>query len=300
MASKAGRIIGRVLRYLTATLSLSILLYVVFALLFSTEEEQRLERENALYQELYDSLRQKGVLIGDAIDALQEKDGAIYRELFETEAPTLDAVTAADLIAYSDSLSENFFLSSAASTSGSLMLMAGNVDACFADIFRILAERKDSIPPLSHPVPDISYVQTGAAKGLKHNSLYKVDMQHDGIDFIAPQGTPVYAAADGLVTQVVESRKGLGNTVTIDHGNGYVTRYCLLGDVMAQQGKRIKRGQQLGTVGISTIITAPHLHYEVLLVGVPQDPVNYLFASLSPEEYAKILYMSVSTLQALD
>ena len=287
------------LRYLLATLSLSILLYVLLALFFSTDEEQRLERENTLYQELYDTLRQKQRLIGDVVEGLQEKDDAIYGELFDTRAPSLDALTAADLIAGSDSLSENFYLSSAASTSGSLMLMAGKVDECFAEIFRALEERRDSIPPLSHPIPDISYVQTGASVGLKHNSVYKVEMRHDGIDFIAPQGTPVYAAADGVVTQVVQSRRGMGNTVTIDHGNGYVTRYCLLGDLTAKKGK-IRRGQQVGTVGITTLLPAQHLHYEVLYNGQVQDPVNYLFASISPDEYAKMLFMSVSTLQSLD
>lgn len=294
------RIIIGIVRYVVATLALSVLLYVALALFFSTEEEERLERENALYRELYGEFKEKERLIGDGLDGLQEKDHAIYRELFEAEAPSVDAVTAADLIADSDSLSENFYLSATASTSESLMLMAGNVDACFADIFRALEARRDSIPPLSHPIPDISYVQTGAAQGLKHNPLYKVEIQHDGIDFIAPQGTPVYAAADGVVTQVISSRKGMGNQVEIDHGNGYVTRYCLLGDMSAKKGRSIRRGQQLGTVGVSTIITAPHLHYEVLRGGVPQDPVNYLFASLTPDEYAKILYMSVSTTQSLD
>ncbi len=294
------RIIIGIVRYVVATLALSVLLYVALALFFSTEEEERLERENALYRELYGEFKEKERLIGDGLDGLQEKDHAIYRELFEAEAPSVDAVTAADLIADNDSLSEDFYLSAAASTSESLMLMAGNVDACFAAIFRALEARRDSIPPLSHPIPDISYVQTGAAQGLKHNPLYKVDIQHDGIDFIAPQGTPVYAAADGVVTQVISSRRGMGNQVEIDHGNGYVTRYCLLGDMSAKKGKRIRRGEQLGTVGVSTIITAPHLHYEVLRGGVPQDPVNYLFASLTPDEYAKILYMSVSTTQSLD
>ena len=294
------RIIIGIVRYVVATLALSVLLYVALALFFSTEEEERLERENALYRELYGEFKEKERLIGDGLDGLQEKDHAIYRELFEAEAPSVDAVTAADLIADNDSLSEDFYLSAAASTSESLMLMAGNVDACFADIFQALKARRDSIPPLSHPIPDISYVQTGAAQGLKHNPLYKVDIQHDGIDFIAPQGTPVYAAADGVVTQVISSRKGMGNQVEIDHGNGYVTRYCLLGDMSAKKGRSIRRGQQLGTVGNSTISTAPHLHYEVLRGGVPQDPVNYLFASLTPDEYAKILYMSVSTTQSLD
>lgn len=300
MTRKVRHIVVGILRYVGATLALSVLLYVALALFFSTEEEHRLERENALYKELYGEFKEKERLIGDALDGLQEKDNDIYRELFETQAPSVDAITAADLIADSDSLSEGFYLSASTTTSESLMLMAGNVDACFADIFRALEERRDSIPPLSHPIPDISYVQTGAAMGLKHNPLYKVEIQHDGIDFIAAQGTPVYAAADGVVTQVVSSRRGMGNYVEIDHGNGYVTRYCLLGDMSAKKGKAIRRGQQLGTVGNSTIFTAPHLHYEVLLHGRPQDPVNYLFASLTPDEYAKILYMSVSTTQSLD
>ena len=268
------------LRYLLATLSLSILLYVLLALFFSTDEEQRLERENTLYQELYDTLRQKQRLIGDVVEGLQEKDDAIYGELFDTRAPSLDALTAADLIAGSDSLSENFYLSSAASTSGSLMLMAGKVDECFAEIFRALEERRDSIPPLSHPIPDISYVQTGASVGLKHNSVYKVEMRHDGIDFIAPQGTPVYAAADGVVTQVVQSRRGMGNTVTIDHGNGYSTLYAHMSSNAVSSGSYVNAGDVIGYLGATGNATGTHCHFEVRINGSTTDPAQY-FSGLS-------------------
>ena len=143
-------------------------------------------------------------------------------------------------------------------------------------------------------------MQTGASVGLKHNPVYKVEMHHEGIDLIAPQGEPVYAVADGTVRDVLRSRKGLGNIVEIDHGSGYVTRYALLGDISVVRGRSVKRGQQVGTVGISAGAFAPHLHYEVLRNGEIQDPVNYLFASVTPDEYAKMLYMSVSTAQSLD
>ena len=213
-----------ILRFLVATLSMSIVCYIVFALVFSTEEERRLIKENSLYRSRYKQMQQKEMLIGDVVEGLQDKDDAIYRELFETEAPSLDALTATDLIAQNDSLSENFYQTAAASTSGRTMLMARQVDQNFDAIFRLLETRRDSIPPLTLPLKDMSYVQMGASVGMKQNPLYKRPVQHDGLDLIAPQGAPVYAAASGTVSQVVRSRRGLGNILEIDHGNGYTTR----------------------------------------------------------------------------
>lgn len=297
--SRIGKILGGALRYLVATVSLSIVFYIVFALFFSTEEERRLEKENRLYRQLYGSLTQKEALIADVVDGLMDKDEAIYKGLFETDAPSMDDVTAADMIPESDSLSESFYLSSAASTAESLMRMAGNVDDNFREIFRLL-EMRDSIPPLALPLKGMSYVQTGASVGLKHNPIHKLEMQHEGIDLIAPQGAPVYAAASGVVTQEIHSRKGLGNIVEITHKNGYTTRYCLLGEINVSKGRSVKQGQQIGTVGISTTTPAAHLHFEVRRHDVALDPVNYFFTSVTPDEYSKMLYMSVRTSQSMD
>ena len=293
-------VFGAILRFLVASVSLAILLYMLFALVFSTEDELRLQKENRFYAQRYSQMKAQEKLIGDVIDGLLEKDDAIYMELFESPAPSLDAVTAADLIADSDSLSESFYLSSAATKSESLMRMAGSVDKNFEDIFRILREKGGSVPPLSMPLKDISYVQTGASVGMKNNPVYKLELRHDGLDLIAPQGVPVFAAADGIVSSVVHSRKGLGNVVEIDHRNGYRTRYCLLGDVNAVRGRLVRRGQKIGTVGISSQVAAPHLHYEVQRDTVLLDPVNYLFASVTPEEYARMLFISVSTTMSMD
>ena len=204
------------------------------------------------------------------------------------------------MISFSDSLSENFFLSYSASKSESLMRMAGNVEDSFGEIFRALAARKDTVPPLALPLKGMSYVQTGASVGQRHNPLYKVDMNHGGIDLVAPQGSPVFACADGVVRSVTRSNKGLGNVVEVDHRNGYRTRYALLGEISVSQGRSVKRGQKIGTVGISSTTFAPHLHYEVLRGDEVQDPVHYLFSSVSPEEYARMLYLAVSTRQSLD
>lgn len=294
------KFLSSLLRYVVSTASLSVVFYILFALFFSTKEERQLERENNLYRERYAQLKEKERLIGDVVEGLLDKDDAIYEELFETQAPSLDALTAADLIAESDSLSESFYLSSAASTAESTMAMAGNVDANFAAIFGLLEQRRDSIPPLTLPLKDMSYVQAGASVGEKQNPVYKLPMTHKGLDLIAAQGTDVFAAAGGTVSKVVRSRRGLGNVVEINHGNGYATRYCLLADIKVSNGQRIRRGQKVGTVGISTSYPTPHLHFEVSYKGEIKDPVNYLFASLSPEEYSRLVCMTTATSQSLD
>ena len=298
--SRFQTILSAVVRHLVATVTFAIALYVLFALFFSTAEERQLQRENRLYRQCYAKMVEKEKLIADVVEGLSDKDNAIYEGLFKTSLPASDPVSAANLVPLADSLSENFYVSTASSTSGTLMLMAGSVDANFEEVFRILRERRDSVPPLSLPLHNMSYVQTGASVGMKYNPVYQLQVQHDGLDLVAPQGASVYAVADGVVSQVIRSRKGLGNTVEIDHGNGYVSRYCLMGDMLVTKGRRVQRDQRIGTVGISPTLPAPHLHFEVLRRGVPQDPVNFFFASVSPEEYARMMYLSVSTEQSMD
>ncbi len=300
MNRKIRKKIGKALRYLSAVVTVSVLLYALFALFFSTAEERRLQQENDLYVRYYARLRDKERLVGDAVKGLELKDNSLYLRIFGTEAPSVDAVTAADVIGVSDSLSESFYLSYSASKGESLMQMAGAVEENFREICRMIIARRDSIPPLSMPLREVSPAQTGASVGLKHNALYDVDRRHDGLDLVAPQGTPVLAAAAGTVRSVVRGGRSLGSVVEIDHRNGYVTRYALLGEVSVNGGQRVRQGQKVGTVGIFSTTFAPHLHYEVLRDGEVADPVHFLFASLDPESYAEMLYMAVSTRQSLD
>jgi murein DD-endopeptidase MepM/ murein hydrolase activator NlpD len=174
------------------------------------------------------------------------------------------------------------------------------VERNFLAISASMAARKGKIPPMHVPVDHLTYAQTGAGTGLRLSPFYKVPVQHNGLDLVGGQGEPVYAAAAGTVSEVTHSGKGLGNVVTIDHGGGCTTRYAHLADILVSKGQKVSRGRKIASVGISGNSFAPHLHYEVLQDGVPQDPVNYFFASLSPGDYADVVYMSVSTEQSLD
>ncbi|XEC94694.1 murein hydrolase activator EnvC [Paenibacillus tarimensis] len=100
---------------------------------------------------------------------------------------------------------------------------------------------------------------------------------HNGIDFAAPQGTPIYAAESGVVI-VAQATSGYGNTVIIDHGGGLWTLYAHIRPkgILVESGQKVKRGDKIAEVGTTGNSTGPHLHFEVRLNEKPQNPLNYL------------------------
>lgn len=100
---------------------------------------------------------------------------------------------------------------------------------------------------------------------------------HTGLDFQAETGTPIMAAAGGLVV-TQEYNPGYGNMIEVDHGNNLLSRYAHASKVFVKKGDLIKRGQKIAEVGTTGRSTGPHLHFEVLVQGVPQDPQKFLNA----------------------
>jgi murein DD-endopeptidase MepM/ murein hydrolase activator NlpD len=102
---------------------------------------------------------------------------------------------------------------------------------------------------------------------------------HTGLDFQAEPGTPILAAAGGLVV-TQEFHPGYGNMIEVDHGNQLISRYAHARKVFVKKGDLIKRGQKIAEVGSTGRSTGPHLHYEVLVQGIPQDPRKFLNAGM--------------------
>lgn len=98
---------------------------------------------------------------------------------------------------------------------------------------------------------------------------------HEGLDFPAAIGTPVYAAADGIVTTSAQT-PDYGNLLKIDHGSGLETRYAHNYKLLVKEGDRVVKGQKIALVGSTGRSTGPHLHYEIRLNGNPLDPREYL------------------------
>lgn len=125
------------------------------------------------------------------------------------------------------------------------------------------------------PIPDMTVLFGLSADALVYNEFYGDWRTHNGIDIAAEQGCSVSAAASGTVTDV--GKKSYGNTVTIDHGNGFVSVYAQLGDVNVKEGDEIEQGAVIGIVGESTgeNVTKPHLHYELIKDSKPVNPEEY-------------------------
>ncbi|WP_328485041.1 M23 family metallopeptidase [Methylobacillus arboreus] len=100
---------------------------------------------------------------------------------------------------------------------------------------------------------------------------------HEGLDFVAESGTPVYASAGGIVT-AAEQTHDYGKIVKIDHGAGLETRYAHASDLLVKAGERVERGQLIARVGSTGRSTGAHLHFEVRLNGAALDPRKYLQA----------------------
>ncbi len=98
---------------------------------------------------------------------------------------------------------------------------------------------------------------------------------HEGLDFPAAVGTPVFAAADGIVTMATQT-SDYGNLLKIDHGSGLETRYAHNSSLLVKPGERVMKGQKIALIGSTGRSTGPHLHYEIRLNGNPLDPREYL------------------------
>ncbi len=136
--------------------------------------------------------------------------------------------------------------------------------------------------------------------GYRMHPIYKVMRMHAGIDFTAPNGTPIQATGDGKVVRVENRRTGYGKHVVIDHGYGYETLYGHMSSIDVKEGETVKRGQQIGLVGNTGTSTAPHCHYEVHYKGKKVNPIHYCMDGLSPEEYQELVKMAEMANQSLD
>lgn len=116
---------------------------------------------------------------------------------------------------------------------------------------------------------------TSAFSQMRTHPILHIDRPHEGIDVVAPAGAPIEAPAAGIVTSAGWST-GYGNTITIDHGFGLVTRYAHASRLLVRAGQRVKRGERIALVGNTGLATGPHLHYEVHVNGKPVDPLRYV------------------------
>lgn len=111
---------------------------------------------------------------------------------------------------------------------------------------------------------------------------------HEGLDFACGTGTPIYATANGVIETTGYVGNGYGLNINIDHKNGFKTKFAHMSKSLVKEGQKVTRGQLIGYSGNTGLSTGPHLHYEIMYMGVKIDPFDYFYEDLPPSEYRRL------------
>ena len=296
----------RSLSYVAASAFSGLIMVIVFFQFFDSPKEKRLksEIENLVVQ--YDILSKKMTQIDLVLDDIQQRDDNIYRVIFEAD-PIPSSIRKAgfggvnrykDIRNFSNSELVIEVTKKADKLSKQLYIQSKSFDEVI-DLAKNKADMLVSIPAIQ-PIANKDLGRVASGYGYRIHPIYKTRKLHTGMDFTAPQGTPIYATGDGKIAKVERSRRGYGNHVIIDHGYGYQTLYAHMRKYIVYRGQKVKRGEIIGYVGSTGTSVAPHLHYEVMKNKRKINPVNYYYNDLSPEEYDKMLEISSQNNQSFD
>ena len=262
-----------------------------------TESESRIRLE--LIKDNYSLLNEKVKSLQKQMAELEKRDNEVYRSIFEAN-PLPDSARATLIekkkeldkisVMSDDLLSQDI----ANSLNNISARVAYQVDS-YKEIEKLISnqEVKLSSIPAIQPVSNKDLTRVASGYGFRIHPIYGIPKMHNGLDFSATQGTPVYATGDGLV-KVAEFGSGFGNNIVINHGYGYETLYGHLVRMKVRPGKRVKRGEIIGWVGSTGASTGPHCHYEVHINGRPVDPVYFFYNDLNAEQYDRLLKIAAT------
>lgn len=276
-------------------LSLTIDMPAEYKLRHSTDD---LRTEYEIMAERYDSLSL-------VLENVVRRDENVFRKLFESNPYDLSADSDKERVALYEEL----------------------IDKSNAELSEVLEERMHKISKIEHraieahndlkyainsqslsidcvpaiqPVNNKQLTLLAAGKKPLINPFHRAMREHHGVDYLVPEGTAIFATADGTVKSLSEKNTSHGKAITISHGNGYETSYSHLLDIRVKKGQKVKRGDIIALSGNSGLSFVPHLHYEVIYNDTRVDPVHYFFLELNPEEYQRIIRIALSSMQSFD
>ncbi|MCF8218151.1 MAG: M23 family metallopeptidase [Bacteroidales bacterium] len=289
---------------LTGVAFATLALIIVF-MLFPSPRERMLERELAHTKLQYKMMNEQLDQLEEVLADLENRDDNIYRVIFEAE-PIPDAERKAgyggaerykELQGYENTE----LLTKTAKRLDKLSRRLYVQSKSFDDVIEMARNKDEMLQhiPAIQPINNKNLKRIASGFGYRIHPVYKTLRMHDGMDFTAPPGTPIYATGNGKVVKPKGSMSGYGNYVVIDHGYGYKTLYAHMNKVIVKPWHSVKRGEIIGYVGNTGVSTGPHLHYEVRKEGKPVNPVHFFYNDLTPEEYEKVIEISSQVNQAL-
>ena len=288
-----------------AFVTAALISYVAFQFIGSPKEKI-LQRQNANLRDKYEVLEEELESIRQQMQELEKRDNNVYRSIFEAN-PIPDSARARELeiqqeIAAVAKMEDNELVNSIVNSLTNISSRIKAQMASYQEIDKLIQNKELllSHTPAIQPVSNKDLTRVASGFGYRIDPIYNTTKMHAGIDFTAPQGTPIYATADGRVSTAGNTGNGYGNHVIVNHGYGYETLYGHMVRVKARNGQVVKRGEVIGWVGSTGKSTGPHLHYEVHKNGTKIDPVYFFYNDLSPEQFDLILKRAAASNQSFD
>lgn len=296
----------RVLGFLAAAMvTASIIVAIAFQYLDSPKEKL-LRSQNEAMREDYDLMNKRMGDLQSRMVEIEQRDNEVYRSIFEAN-PIPDSARAKRMEQrYEQQLvSRMNDVELASSIALNIQELNTRMEVqmhSFKQIESFIKNKEDLLAstPAIQPVSNANLKRMASGFGYRIDPIYKTTKMHAGLDFSAPQGTPIYASANGTVHIASNTGNGFGNHVVIKHGYGYETLYAHMYRIKAKRGQKVNRGEIIGYVGSTGKSTGPHLHYEVHRNGKPVDPVYYFYNDLTPEQFNRMLKMAAAGNQSLD
>ncbi len=276
---------------------LGVLLVFVGMQFMESPKERAMKRELAQYRRQTRQLNDRVERAERVLENIEERDDNLYRSIFQS-TPVSDAerhsgIGGVERYAEFDHLGDGGQLKATAKRVDDLTkriyVESKSLDEIY-EMSRNKSERLAAMPAIMPVAKNRCKVVSGF--GYRYHPILHYRRLHSGIDMTAPSGTPVYATGDGVVRVAGRNEQGYsgyGIVVLVDHGFGFQTLYAHMQGVKVRVGQKVKRGEQIGTVGSSGMSSGSHLHYEVMQNGNKVDPVYFFYNDLTPEEYEEVL-----------
>lgn len=296
----------RILGFIAASIVTALIIVSIAFRYIDSPKEKILRRQYELARQDYDILNDNVKKLQEQMVALEKRDNDVYRAIFEAN-PIPDSARAKAMekqkeIQLVQSMEGSDLQGSVAATLNNLIKRVVYQKKSYDEITNFIKNKEVLLAstPAIQPISNKNLNRIASGFGYRIDPVYKTVKMHAGLDFAAPQGTPIYATANGTVTIAGNTGDGYGNHVVINHGYGYETLYGHMYRVKARRGQRITRGEVIGYVGSTGKSTGPHCHYEVHKNDRPVDPVYFFYNDLTPEQFDRLLKMAAASNQSFD
>ena len=297
-----------VLLFLVASALFGFLAFVILlnTPFFETPKDRLQAREIENLKLHYAILNKKMDQVDNVVDAIKDRDNNLYRVYFNTSAISDEERKA--IFGGVDRYKElegfdNSQLVLNTTKRVDIISKELAVQSKSLDYILKLAKAKNNLLsaiPAIQPVRNENLKHMASGFGYRTDPFTKARKMHEGMDFTAKTGTPIFATGDGVVARADNTVSGYGNHIVIRHGFGYETLYGHLSKYKSRAGQRVKRGDIIGYVGSTGRSEGPHLHYEVHKNGKVVNPLNFYYGNISAVEYVAISQLANQENQSLD